>query len=203
MKYLWLLDNGHGGIINGEYQTSGKRSPLWDNGTQLFEGEFNRDIVRRIAKRLTELSIRFEILVPEKQDVSLSSRVVRVNAYKGLKEVYPILVSVHGNAGGGTGFEIWTSKGQTKSDKIATVFHSNATKEFPEKIMRSDFSDGDPDKESQFYILKKTFCPAILTENFFMDTYVDCQFMLSEEGRRRIAQFHVDAIWEIERNDLI
>ena len=37
-----LLDNGHGGIINGEYQTPGKRSPVWADGSQLFEGEFNR-----------------------------------------------------------------------------------------------------------------------------------------------------------------
>ena len=40
-KYLWLFDNGHGGIIDGVYQTAGKRSPKWEDGTQLFEGEFN------------------------------------------------------------------------------------------------------------------------------------------------------------------
>ena len=44
-KYIWILDNGHGGIINGVYQTAGKRSPIWADGTQLFEGEFNRAIM--------------------------------------------------------------------------------------------------------------------------------------------------------------
>lgn len=48
-----LLDNGHGGLINGEYQTPGKRSPIWDDGSQLFEGELNRAIVARIAESLT------------------------------------------------------------------------------------------------------------------------------------------------------
>ena len=36
-----LLDNGHG------YDTPGKRSPIWPDGSQLFEWEFNRDIVSR------------------------------------------------------------------------------------------------------------------------------------------------------------
>ena len=48
--YVWILDNGHGGIIDGEYQTPGKRSPKWEDGTQLFEGEFNRAVVKRIIK---------------------------------------------------------------------------------------------------------------------------------------------------------
>lgn len=60
--------------------------------------------------------------------------------------------------------------------------------------MRSDYSDGDPDKEANFAILTKTTCPAILTENFFMDTEKDCRFIMSEDGRERIANMHVAAI---------
>jgi N-acetylmuramoyl-L-alanine amidase len=33
--------------------------------------------------------------------------------------------------------------------------------------MRTDFSDGDADKEAHLYVLKNTNCPAVLTENFF------------------------------------
>ena len=41
-----ILENGHGS------QTPGKRSPIWGDGSQLLEWEFNRDIVRRIAAML-------------------------------------------------------------------------------------------------------------------------------------------------------
>ena len=41
---LVILDNGHG--IN----TPGKRSPVWDDGTQLFEWKFNRNIVKELLK---------------------------------------------------------------------------------------------------------------------------------------------------------
>lgn len=37
-----ILDAGHG------YNTKGKRSPVWSDGSQLFEWEFNRDVVKRI-----------------------------------------------------------------------------------------------------------------------------------------------------------
>lgn len=182
-KPIILLDNGHG------ENTIGKRSPIWPDGSQLFEYEFNRDIVSRIAKALIDLRISHKILVPEITDVSLRERCYRANSYDNA-----ILISVHGNAGGGVGFEVWTSIGETKADVLASILYWEAEKELAEFRMRQDVSDKDPDKESQFYILKNSNCPAILSENLFMDTEVDCRFMMSEDGRKRIADFHIKAI---------
>jgi N-acetylmuramoyl-L-alanine amidase len=64
----------------------------------------------------------------------------------------------------------------------------------PEKRMRKDMTDGDPDKEENFYILKHTSCPTVLTENFFMDTKDDCKLIFSGSGRQRVADMHVAAI---------
>lgn len=190
MKPIVILDNGHG------EDTSGKRSPVWGDGSQLFEWEFNRDIVRRIAAKLDDLAIGYEILTPETNDVSLTERCRRANEiYRNYNEK-TFLVSVHANAGGGTGWEIYTSPGETKADAIATVFAEEAQRVFvPDGWrMRFDYADGDPDKEAAFYILKHTSCPAILTENFFMDTEKDCRFIMSDDGRERIANMHVAAI---------
>ena len=68
-----LLDNGHG------YDTPGKRSPIWPDGSQLFEWEFNRDIVSRIEILLKKAGISCVRLVPEKEDISLSERSKRAN----------------------------------------------------------------------------------------------------------------------------
>lgn len=180
---LIILDNGHGN------NTPGKRSPVWKDGTQLFEYEFNRDIVCRVANALKCAGINHLVLVPEINDISLPERIKRVNKHKN-----SILISIHANAGGGTGFEIFTSPGETASDPIATIFCEECEKEFPEFKMRFDWSDGDPDKEANFYMLVKSSMPAILTENLFMDTKKDCDFLMSEEGRERIAKYHVKAI---------
>lgn len=182
-----ILDNGHG------YDTAGKRSPVWKDGSQLFEWEFNRDIVRRIQGRLMSHDIPSTILVMEARDVALSTRAERTNRlYREMPNSF--LVSVHGNAGGGKGWEIWTSLGDTKSDAIATIFYEEAQKHLKDFRMRSDYSDGDADKESSFYILAKTRCPAVLTENLFYDNEQECRFMMTDFGRETIARLHVSAI---------
>lgn len=190
MKPIVLLDNGHG------KETAGKRSPVWSDGSQLFEWEFNRDIVRRIAEKLEADGIPYRVLVPEETDISLTERARRANEYAKEFNGKAYVLSIHANAGGGTGWEVYTSLRQTLSDAIATVFFEEAGREFvPDGWrMRSDYSDGDPDKEANFAILTKTTCPAILTENFFMDTEKDCRFIMSEDGRERIANMHVSAI---------
>ena len=187
MEYLVILDNGHG------KDTYGKASPQWSDGTQLFEYEFNRDIVKRIHIKLDFLQIENRILVPEVIDISLRVRCDRVNTiYKQNSNTF--LVSVHGNAGGGNGWEIYTSPGETKSDVIATHFFDVAEKYLSGFKMRTDYSDKDPDKESKFYILVNTKCPAILTENLFFDNYDECKFMLSDIGREVIADMHIKSI---------
>jgi len=180
-----ILDNGHG------KETAGKRSPVWPDGSQLFEYEFNRDIVRRIHEEIPETII----LVPELNDISLFERVSRCNkiAMRG-DTSKTLLLSVHANAGGGTGWEAFTSVGNTASDEYAEKIYEEAALLLPQFKMRKDETDGDLDKEAHFYIIEKTYCPAILTENLFMDTLEDCKFLMSEEGRNTIAQIHINFI---------
>lgn len=200
-KYLWLLDNGHGGVIDGLYQTEGKRSPRWDDDEILYEGEFNRAIVNRLTEMLTRDRIHYVNIAPELEDISLNKRVKRANGYH--EQGSCIYVSIHANAGGGKGYEVYTSPGETKSDKVATVFYDEFEKEFPNVRMRSDHSDGDVDKEANFYVLKNTRMPAILTENFFMDNVQECRdYLMSSEGRDRIALAHYQAILQIEEQGL-
>lgn len=188
-----VLDNGHG------KETAGKRSPVWSDGSQLFEWEFNRNIARRIQEALHRLGEPCALLVPEQTDISLAERVRRANKMHNeyRDEGGIVLISIHANAGGGTGWEAFTSKGKTKSDGYATMLYEEMQKAFPNIRMRTDTTDGDSDKEDNFYILKNTTCPAILTENLFMDYEPDYRILMSEDGRQRIADAHVRAILRI------
>ena len=60
--------------------------------------------------------------------------------------------------------------------------------------IRKDISDGDPDKEANFYILVHVPCPAVLTENLFQDNKEDVEFLLSEKGKEAITKIHVEGI---------
>ena len=208
--YLWIFDNGHGGIIDGVYQTAGKRSPIWEDGTILYEGEFNRSIVNRLVKLCRAKNIECVNLVDTDQDISLRKRTDAANdIYREQlqKDGKPcIYVSVHANGfnkESAHGWGVYTSIGETKSDKIASVLFKKAEAEFLDHKMRKDTRDGDVDKESNFWVLRKTVMPAILSENFFMTNRKECKLLLSEEGRDRIAKIHFDMIQEIEITKIV
>ena len=81
MKKTYLLDSGHGGIIAGIYMTQGKRSPKWPDGSQLFEGEFTRAIVKRMLDWSRLFGVNCIDIVATEEDVPLSERVRRANRY--------------------------------------------------------------------------------------------------------------------------
>ena len=180
-----LIDAGHG------IDTPGKRSP---DGT-FQEYLWNRQVADLVLARLRSSGIDADLVVTETNDISLRTRAMRVNKVcdrLGASNV--ILVSIHANAAGNgkswmnaTGWECHTSPGKTKSDDLAECFYKVFAAAFPEKRMRRDLSDGDSDKESNFYILTKTRCPAVLLENFFYDNRTECQWLLKKETKERIA----------------
>lgn len=196
-----LLDAGHA------KNTSGKRQKL-KNGSYFFEYLFNRQIVKKIANKLSALGIKYEIVTPEDNyDVSLSIRAARVNNYcnkYGTDNCF--LISVHSNALGdgitftnAKGWSIYTTKGKTKSDEYATVMWNVANKILPKYgfTLRKDMLDGDPDYEENFTIIYKSKCPAVLTENLFFTNEKEVAFLMSEEGQEVIANIHVEAIKQI------
>ena len=56
-------------------------------------------------------------------------------------------------------------------------------------------SDGDRDWEEDFYILRKSWCPAVLTENFFMDNHSDLEYLQSRAGKQAVVDTHVEGMW--------
>ena len=87
-------------------------------------------------------------------------------------------------------------QGQTESDKLAECLCQAAIKNFPGRRIRTDISDGDMDWEEGFYILRKSLCVAVLTENFFMDSISDLEYLQSIAGKQAIVDTHVEGILE-------
>ena len=191
-----ILSPGHG------KNTPGKRSP--DNS--LYEWEFNRRLVRKIAEGLYSEKIPYILLDMGATDVALQGRVLRANTF-GKNCLYK---SVHGNAAGdgkswnkARGWEAFTSKGSTSSDAMCEIFCKKAEELLPEigcKLRK--WSPQKYGKEENFYVLKHTIMPAILTENLFYTNLQDIEIMKSEEGIEVLAKIHVEAIKEILRQGL-
>ena len=58
--------------------------------------------------------------------------------------------------------------------------------------LRTDYTDSDPDLEADFYLLRRALPPAVLVENFFMDSRRDYAFLLSSKGRQAIINLHIE-----------
>ena len=200
-RYLWCIDNGHGAL------TRGKRSPVMEDGRQLLEYRFNRDVTARIFARLEQIGVAYYDVVPEVEVGNfLRERARRVN---NLSSALPkLFVSVHGNAGpapslqdytgdGSRGVETWYYHGSVNGRNLAAVFQRHLVERtgLKNRHLRSKVS-------GQFYVLRATRMPAILTENGFYNNRVELPLMLTEAFRQQVAEAHVAAILEVERDGL-
>ncbi len=55
---------------------------------------------------------------------------------------------------------------------------------------------GDIDWEKNLYLLRKSLCPAVLTENFFMDNHSDLEYLHSKAGKQAVVDTHIEGIIE-------
>lgn len=191
-----ILDAGHG------ENTPGKRSPLLDDGSRLFEWKFSRDICKLIRSKCKEEGFKCIIANNDNIDYKLTERAKNINnLYKKEKKLghLAIMISIHGNAAGNgdwknaTGWEVFSTIGTTNSDKLAKCFCQVFPEIFPNEKLRGH-------KEKNFTLIYKADCPCVLTENFFYDSKKDCKLMLSEEGKDKIAELHIKAIKKYYNN---
>jgi len=185
-----LIDNGHG------IETPGKRSP----DGRFKEYLWNREVAEILCDILCDDGFDARLLVPETNDVSLKTRVNRANkVWK--EEGDCILISIHANAAGdgsrwmqARGWSCYTTVGQTESDRLAERMYDSFRTEFPDASFRTERTDGDQDYEADFYILRKTRCPAVLLENWFYDNREECAFLLRQDTKEHVA---MAAFWAV------
>lgn len=184
-----MLDNGHGA------NTKGKCSP----DKRLLEYRWAREMVDLIIEQLSKLGIKAIKLVPEDIDVSLRERVKRANQIYKDSNKRAILISVHCNAAGAdgkwhnaSGWSVFIAQNASSNSKrLAQSLYKEAKKQGLQG------NRSVPKEEywvQSLAICRDTNCPAILTENMFQDNKGDVAILLSDEGKKKIADVHVQGI---------
>lgn len=187
-----LFEVAHGNNVAGKCDPTGT----------FREYIYSREIVPRIVHELKKRGYDAENLVPELYEPGLTERVHRVNVKcQTYGKDNCIFISVHVNAAGkgdkwmnARGWCCFTTRGVTKSDRLAEHLYMAAERCFTGHKIRRDKSDGDSDWEKGFYVLRHTLCPAVLTENFFMDNKEDLAYLCSEEGKEAIVRCHIEGV---------
>ncbi len=183
---ILVLDAGHGLSTPGKQTMNGKYGIIK-------EWELNNKVLLYLMEYLNDYAITiYRTDDPTgKTDIDLLERVKRCNAYG------PVLfISIHHNAGGGTGIEVyWHTKGTKEDEKIANIVAP--------KLAASTGMRNRGVKQEAWTVLtcKAT---AILVEGGFMDTTSDYEYMCTEKGQRAYAKAIADSVIEhlaLERNE--
>ena len=175
-NFNYIIDPGHGG------QDSGAVGSV-DGKTHT-----EKTIVLGVSRALFELLFadpRFRMVSMTRHNdvfIDLNERANTANKNRAK------LISIHANAGGGTGFECFTTPGKTESDALATALLSQYAEEFSGWDTRYDMADGDPDKEARFTVLTATKEAAVLFELGFMDRAEDLRRMTAPDFVERAAR---------------
>ena len=223
-KLTVILGTAHGKNVAGKRSPDGKFQE-WEYSREIVE-RLRAELAGQ--DELVDVFVDIPAAeVPLPQQAELTRRVRYVNqlcAHRHTERC--IYVSIHvdaassgewKNAGGWTAY---TSPGSTLSDILATYLYEEAEKHLAgyaakmeegkkkclygsnQKPFRKDTTDGDPDKEARFYVLVRTKCAAVLTENLFQDNKADVAFLTSEEGKKAIVALHKEAILRFAENNI-
>lgn len=184
-----LIDNGHG--VN----TPGKCSP----DRRLLEYAYTREIADIVVACLRVRGIDAECLVPEETDVPLSERCRRANDIYRATDKKAVLVSIHCNAAGSgsdwmnaRGWSVFVSPNASANSKRLANYLAKVAGEKGVFVRKP--VPGQLYWTQNLAMCRDTNCPAVLTENFFQDNRADVEFLLSDEGKRTVAQIHVEGI---------
>ncbi|MEH7604438.1 N-acetylmuramoyl-L-alanine amidase [Priestia megaterium] len=176
MKKVWL-DAGHGGFDSGAV------------GNNLREKDITLQLVLYIQSYLKQNYQNVEVELTRSTDVfvSLSDRAKRANSWGA-----DIFVSIHVNAGGGTGFETYTypTTGLNQTSILQKALHTEVI-----ELIRTYGSIVDRGlKRANYAVLRETKMSAVLTENLFIDTVTDADKLKKESFLNELGEAHARGI---------
>lgn len=195
MKNLTIiLDPAHGADVKGKCSPDGvHKEYLW-----------SRERVHKLETLLISAGYKVFLTTDSNDEPGLSKRKEVASKIEGSKK---LLISLHNNAAGdgskwlkARGIAVYTTKGETKSDKCAEVIIRHFEKDFPELKMRKySPKKMEEDFEENFTVLMGSNYMAVLIEWLFQDNKEDVELLGNPSVNRRMEYSLLDAIEELDQ----
>lgn len=170
-----FIDPGHGGKDPGAVA----------NGLQ------EKDIVLSLAKRIREIlaneyeNVAVKMSRTDDSFPSLNARTSNANSWGA-----DFFLSLHINAGGGTGFESYIYvKTSGKTADAQTAIHDAIMKEIGGRGVQDRGR-----KQKNYHVLRETKMSSILTENLFIDSNGDADKLKNADFLERVARGHTNGL---------
>lgn len=176
--------------------TSGKRSP----DESVLEYAYSRKIIESMIEKLGNLGYDVENPIPETEtEMSLSNQCKIINEICDKLDNDCLVLSPHLNAAGSgsswmsaRGWSVFVSLNASQKSKNLAECLASVADEKDVKVRR-EYSDRGYWVQN-LAICRDTKCPAVLTENFFMDNEEDVEFLLSDSGFETVVDINAQGI---------
>ena len=201
-----LIDNAYG------LDTRGRMSPFIENidgipmsflnGNRFREWIFNRELAKSIMAELQRQGFVTRLVVNERVDINLASRVKRVNgicSQYGAKNVLLLSLgcgsSVNENEWSDEkGWSFYVTNKRFENDLIGSCIMSHAIKCLGDSNVVKNNPYEIQECDHKGFLLKKVLCPSVITRNFFYTNESNLRYMVSDEGYKNLVKLHVDAV---------
>lgn len=170
---LIVIDPGHGGNDPGAVA----------NG--LKEKDLNLDIAKRVKKYLGGYQVQVKMTREDDRNLALNERAQLANAWGA-----GYYISLHINAGGGTGFESYAHQ----NANAAAIARQKQIHDVVMKYYREHGFVDRGTKRANFAVLRETEMSAILLENLFIDTVKDANSLRNPTFRDGLAKSISDGL---------
>lgn len=174
-----VLDAGHGGKDPGKVSSGGA-----------LEKDINLDIALRLKNLLEQNGIVVVMTREEDKDLASENASNRKNEdlkarVKLISETAPdVFVSIHQNSypeEDVDGAQTFYASGSEAGKQLATVIQKNLKKEIRDDNHRVAKAN------KEYYLLKKTDCPAVIVECGFLSNPREASLLVSEEYQEKLA----------------
>jgi len=167
------IDPGHGGSDSGS------------SGNDLLEKDITLKIALSVRDELNNYEdVSVKLSRTTDKTVSLSERTNEANQWGA-----DYFLSIHLNAGKGTGFESYIHSSLSSSSKTA-----KRRSKIHEEVMNTNQLKDRGKKSDNLHVLRETQMSAVLTENGFIDTKADADLLKKEAYIRKVAKGHAKGI---------
>jgi N-acetylmuramoyl-L-alanine amidase len=181
-EIIVVTDDGHG------MATSGKRTPLFEDGAFMHENEFNRAVVDKLNIHLTRNNFKVLHVSAGDTDVPLKTRTDLANNIipNGYGRPADAGVSVHANASTGVwnrkvkGIEIFYRDGSKEGKRLAQNIQEFLVKGTP--LINRGL------KTANLHMTRESKMPFVLIEGAFMDNPDEAKLLLSDAYRSECAE---------------
>jgi N-acetylmuramoyl-L-alanine amidase len=157
-----FLDPGHGGSDPGAAKI-------------IKESQYTLVYALELGRALQELGFDVKYSRTSDSDVSLAERCRMANTWKA-----DYFISIHFNAGGGTGIETFALAAGGNAEKLANLVQIS--------LISTTRAVDRGRKFANFQVLRDTAMPAILIEGGFVDNVSDAQKIQTEDYKRKFVR---------------